>query len=257
MMVYFDRFIIAATISTEAVAYYTTPYEVVTKLLVFPAALSGVLFPAFAASFLIDQLRCKNLYDRGIKYISITLFPVTLIIVAFAHEGLSWWVGPVFAEQGAFVLKCLAAGVYMNALAYMPFALIQGAGRPDLTAKVHFIELPIYLFTLWTLTNSLGIKGAAIAWTLRVSMDAVVMLRIATYLFKQKDKATHQHAAVIGTGLAILALAASLDGVLLKSTLLIIVLLGFTAIVWFLMLSENEKRFTRESGKKLLARCST
>ena len=46
LMVYMDRFLIGAMVSMTAVAYYATPYEVVTKLWIIPGALMGVMFPA-------------------------------------------------------------------------------------------------------------------------------------------------------------------------------------------------------------------
>ena len=36
-MVYLDRFVIGAVISVTAVAYYATPYEIVTKIGIIPA----------------------------------------------------------------------------------------------------------------------------------------------------------------------------------------------------------------------------
>ncbi len=50
VMVTMDRFLIGAMISITAVAYYTTPYEMVTKLWLIPAAMVGVMFPAFSTS---------------------------------------------------------------------------------------------------------------------------------------------------------------------------------------------------------------
>lgn len=51
LMVSLDRFVIARLISVTAVAYYATPYEVVTKLWIIPSALLGVMFPAFFHKF--------------------------------------------------------------------------------------------------------------------------------------------------------------------------------------------------------------
>jgi O-antigen/teichoic acid export membrane protein len=48
LMVYVDRFLIGAFLSISAVAYYVTPHEVVTKLLVLPGAVAAVFFPAFS-----------------------------------------------------------------------------------------------------------------------------------------------------------------------------------------------------------------
>ena len=55
LMVYLDRFVIGGIISVAAVAYYATPYEMVTKLWIIPSAIVGVLFPAFAASYRQDD----------------------------------------------------------------------------------------------------------------------------------------------------------------------------------------------------------
>jgi len=88
LMVYMDRFLIGAVVSMIAVAYYATPYEVVTKLWIIPGALMGVLFPAFAAALVQDRARAARLFNRSVNYIFLSLFPVVLIIVTFAHEGL-------------------------------------------------------------------------------------------------------------------------------------------------------------------------
>src|SRR6185437_11838065 len=57
IMAYFDRFLIGALLPLAAVAYYVTPYEAVMKVTLFPTALMGVLFPAFAESFGRDAAR--------------------------------------------------------------------------------------------------------------------------------------------------------------------------------------------------------
>jgi O-antigen/teichoic acid export membrane protein len=53
---------------------------------------------------------------------------------------------------------------------------VQGIGRPDLTAKLHLIELPLYLLLLILLLNFFGTVGAALAWTGRVVIDTLVLL---------------------------------------------------------------------------------
>ena len=73
------------------------------------------------------------------------------------------------------VLQWLAVGVFVNAVARLPFSVLQASGRPDVTAKLHLIELPAYLFALWALVRAFGIEGAAAAWTLRAGVDAVVL----------------------------------------------------------------------------------
>jgi O-antigen/teichoic acid export membrane protein len=189
LMVSLDRFLIGAMLSVTAVTYYATPFEVVTKLVLIPSALVGVMFPAFSTSFVQDRNRTALLYRRSIKYVSMALFPIILLIVILAKGGLEFWLGAEFAQNSARVLQWLAVGVFIYSLALVPFALVQGAGRPDLTAKLHLIELPCYLLALWWLIRVHGIEGAAIAWTGRVAVDAVVLLAFSHRLLRESASA--------------------------------------------------------------------
>ncbi len=183
LMVTMDRFLIGALASMTAVAYYATPNEVVTKLLIIPSALVGVMFPAFSTSFEFDRDRTAALYKRCVKYVFLTLFPLVLLTVVLAHRGLTLWLGADFAQHSFRVLQWLAVGVFINSLSQIPFALVQGAGRPDLTAKLHLMELPCYLLGLWWLISAYGVEGAAIAWTARVVVDALILFGMAQRFF--------------------------------------------------------------------------
>jgi O-antigen/teichoic acid export membrane protein len=176
LMVYLDRFVIGAVISITAVAYYATPYEMVTKLWVISGALIASLFPAFAAYNNDDASRTIQLFTKSIAAIFISIFPIVLILVTFSQEGLMVWLGKDFANNSAPVLQWLAAGVFINCLAQVVYSLIQGRGRPDITAKIHLLELIFYLPFLWWTLKHYGIVGAAFAWTLRVIIDGALLL---------------------------------------------------------------------------------
>lgn len=182
LMVNADRFFIGAVVSVTAVSYYVTPYEAATRLFVVPSAISGVLFPAFATAFRSDPDRATVLFDRGLKWTFTILFPIVLIVILFARPGLLWWLGSEFATHSTPVLRLLSVGVLINSLAQIAFWQIQGAGRPDLTAKLHLIELPLYAGVFVLLTRAYGVEGAALAWLLRVSVDAFAIFVISTRL---------------------------------------------------------------------------
>lgn len=187
LMVSMDRFFVAAVLSVSAVAYYAAPYEVVTKLLVIPGAIAGVLFPAFSTTF-SGGGDAKKTYVQSIKAILFVVAPVALIVAVFAEEGLQAWLGADFATNGAPVVKWLALGVLLNSIAHVPFALIQAAGKPEITAKIHLVELPVYAYLVTVLTMRFGITGAAMAWTARVVVDLCLLLwgsaRLLEYPFR-------------------------------------------------------------------------
>tara|TARA_B110000967_G_C18898763_1_gene572933 strand:+ start:2767 stop:4266 length:1500 start_codon:yes stop_codon:yes gene_type:complete len=184
LILYLDRFLIGTIISVTAVAYYTAPFEIVNRMMVIPGAIVGVLFPAIASIIGANSDKAKSLFFNGVKYTFIVMFPLALTLVTFAQEGLAIWLGDEFSIKGAIVLKWLIIGGIMSSLSYFPFAVIHAAGRPDLTAKVHFIEIIMYLPLAWILINRFGIEGAAIAWVIRASLDSVVLFYLAGYILK-------------------------------------------------------------------------
>jgi len=180
ILVYLDRFLIGSVLSMSAVAYYSAPYEVVTRLLIIPGSLTTALFPAFSALEAVrDRGRASLFFARSIKYILLALGPVVLLIGLFAREGLQIWLGPDFASESTAALQILGVGVLINSLAQVPFALLQGVGRPDLPAKFHLLELPLYVGVAWLMICRWGIAGAAGAWTLRVTLDAALLFGAA------------------------------------------------------------------------------
>ena len=245
IMQYLDRFVIGVVASMAAVAYYTTPYEVVTKLILLPVAFVGVLFPAFSTSLVHERGRAVMLFDRGLCYSYLILFPLILIIVALAREGLEFWVGAEFAINSTRVLQWLAVGVLINGLAQIPFAFIQANGRPELIAKLHLIELPFYLLCLWWLLSRYGIEGAAISWTLRVIVDTVLLLTISWRLVPATATSVHRIVVFMGGAVLALGLCASTADLLQKVVILSLTLAAFVPTAWFLVLQPQERIFVK------------
>jgi O-antigen/teichoic acid export membrane protein len=241
LMITLDRFLIGALASMTAVAYYATPYEVVTKFLLLPSALMGVMFPAFSASFAQDHKRTELLFGRSVKTLFLVLFPVMLCTVALAQDGLKLWLGAEFAQHSFRVLQWLAVGVFVNSLALVPFTLLQGAGRPDLTARLHLMELPLYLGLLWWLISTRGIEGAAIAWTARVAVDALFLFGMARRLLLDNDRIRLKTVLLPASALVILALAALLQGPVVKGFFLLGTILCFVPVTWFQILTPEER----------------
>jgi O-antigen/teichoic acid export membrane protein len=241
LMVTLDRFLIGALVSMTAVAYYATPFEMVTKLWLLPGALMGVMFPAFSTGFAQDRERTALLFGRSVKSLFVVLFPIMLCTVALAQDGLKLWLGPEFAQQSFRVLQCLAVGVFISSLANVPFAFLQGVGRPDLTAALHLIELPLYLGLLWWLISTRGIEGAAIAWSVRIGVDALLLFGLAKRFLPGRSPIRLRTAVLPAMALLVLALAALLQGPIVKGVFLLSTILCFVLVTWFWILTPEER----------------
>lgn len=247
LMVQLDRFLIGALVSVAAVAYYATPYEMITKLWLIPTAIVGTLFPAFAMSFVQDPKRTSLLFNRGVKYIFLSLFPVTVIVITFSYEGIKLWLGAEFAENSSLVLQLLAIGVLVNSLAQVPFVLIQGIGRPNITAKLHVIELPIYLIAVWWMISAYGIKGAAIAWGVRCTLDAFLLFVIVRWLLPKETEILSKGSILVTIVVgAILTFSMLPMGIFYKITYLLIFMLLFMLAGWYYFFAPEERTYVRD-----------
>jgi O-antigen/teichoic acid export membrane protein len=183
ILIYTDRLMVGAFVSAAAVGFYSAPHEIITRLLFIPASIVATLFPAF--STLIGQGQygaTATLLARAVRYVLLIVGPVVVVLVPFAHQVGDFWLGSTFAQRSAPVLQILAVGLLANSLAYIPYAMIQAIGRPDLTAKFHLVELPIHVLLLWLFIGMWGITGAALAWSCRVALDGVLLFVTASRL---------------------------------------------------------------------------
>lgn len=244
LMVYLDRFVIGAVLAVSAVAYYSAPYEVITRLWIVPAALTGVLFPALAAA---SSTRLLTLYRAGVKAILVSVFPVALAAALLAPEWMRLWLGAEYAEQGARAAQWLSLGVMLNCLAYLPFTLMQARGRADVAAKIHLAELPFYLALLALLVHTHGIPGAAFAWALRCAADAGLLFGFARrHVPEAAPLFTGSQQTIVA--LVLLALVGALAPLSLgaKGIYLALVLAGFAASAWCLLLDASERALARQ-----------
>ena len=241
IMTHMDRFFIGALVSIAAVAYYTTPFELVAKAWCFSGAVLGAVFPAFATSFACDRSRTALIFGKSLNFIFILMFPITLALVALAPEGLALWLGPDFARQSTAVLRWLAIGVFVGALQHLPSALMQGIGRPDLVAKLHLLELPLYLLAAWHLIVWRGIEGAALAWTGRMALSLFLFFVVAQRVLPGISAPTRRLAWPLGLSMLSFAVAALPLCIAVRSLFLLIVLVTFSIMTWRLALGPEEK----------------
>jgi O-antigen/teichoic acid export membrane protein len=160
-MFYLDRILLAALISIAAVAYYAVPYDIVLRIVILPAAVVGVLFPTLVGAMAVDKARARRLFDRATRYAFVFLFPIALVLVCFGPEILAVWVSRAFATRAGVVLELLGTVALFNGLIMIPQAALQAAARPDITAKAHMVQAPVYLVIFVAATAAFGIPGAA------------------------------------------------------------------------------------------------
>lgn len=242
LIIYSDRFLIGALISAEAITYYSTPYEIVTKLLLIPGALVGVLFPVFSASFISNPVLSKKIFLRGAKFVFLIIYPAVLIIVTFAYEGMNIWLGKDFALSSSLILQLLSVGILMNSISIIPNNFLQGIGKPKIPTLINLVELPLYLVVMWYSIKTSGTRGAALAYMIMAMIDALTMYIFANRIFKInfQSKITFFLFTFLILGLVIPFL---INGIIIKAAYVLLYLTVFFIFIWKYFISEDEKLF--------------
>ena len=223
----FDRILIGALLSVQAVTYYTVPYSLVTRVSILPSALVTSLFPRFSRT---ESEEGRLLAERSLNLLLAIMTLVTVVGMAIFPLFLSHWINPNFARHAAAAGMILLAGVWINGLAYIPYTLLQGQGRPDITAKLHLVQLPFFLLMLWGGIHWLGLAGAALAWSLRGAIEALVLFYLARLPFSMRH-------ALPATALIGLAAVVAPHGIVSAQSILTIMAIASFSMLWGLWIA--------------------
>lgn len=203
-----DRLMIGAVLPMAAFAQYAAVSEVASKLSVIGAVLQPVLLPALAATLISNPSRALRMFDRGARVAAFAAAPAALVLVAFAPEGLRAWLGGEVVRSATPVLRLLAIAWYVNACAQIPYVALQSAGRADVPAKFHVVEVPLHLVTLWLLLGRFGLLGAAIAGALRIVVDAAGLYAATPAVIPNAGRVVRRAAGLAFGGAVALAVCA-------------------------------------------------
>lgn len=192
LMLQSDRFIIGSVLTVAAVSAYAVPYEVATKLLIIPGAVTTVLFPSITAGLVRDRGEALSTYWR---WFSLTVGLMVIVSVAFLLAApwlLSLWLGSALPEGSVMVARIIAVGLIPYTIGSLMVSLVHANRRPDVTAKSHLVQAPVYLILSYWAIQTYGVTGAAAAWTIRISVDAAILLiwqLFANVLVRKEAKA--------------------------------------------------------------------
>lgn len=175
LLVQADRFVIAGFISAAAVASYAIPYEVVVQSLIIVGAVSSVAFPSLTKQMHQDAGQWQVSFRRWLRIVFWVVLAVTASMALLLPTLLPLWIGPNLPPESVLIGQILCFGVFANSIGSMYYSLLHAKGRSDITAKLHLIELPLFLLALSLLIGTHGLYGVAWAWVGRTVFDAIFL----------------------------------------------------------------------------------
>lgn len=182
LLVSLDQLLISAKLGPALLVFYSVPMNLSVRLQVLAAALARSVFPRFSRYSQADAIDLAERTTSALAYLFGSVCVGTMFIL---EPFFVLWMGRKFADNATLVGQILILGVWVNGLALIAVTLVQGQGRPDLSAKLHLAELVPFIIVLWLMITHFGLVGAAIAWVLRVSVDAAGLFILGQFRLRR------------------------------------------------------------------------
>lgn len=171
-----DRLIIASTVSAAAVSTYVIPYELVVQSLVLVGAVTAVAFPYLSQLRMTAPSTVRVFFYRLLALSSIMMIFVAFSYNIFGEALMRIWLGANVNSEIYEAMRILTFGLVPYTIGTMSTAMLHAYGRTKVTATINAIEFPLFIALIYFLTQEYGVLGAAYAWVLRVTVDAILFL---------------------------------------------------------------------------------
>jgi O-antigen/teichoic acid export membrane protein len=244
ILVSLDRTVIGVIRGAAAVTYYTVPFSFATKFLILPVSISRTLFPRFSMQ---DDQSAKDLARDAVVALAVVMTPLVAVALVLLRPFFQLWLGAHLAELSVPAGEILLLGVWINGLAHVPSAYLQARGRPDMTAKLHLIELVPFVALLWIGLRVGGVEGAASVWTIRVAADFVLLSAAARLGWRMSASLALPAATLMACAVALRFFP--------EIMLLRVALIGFAltvSVIWALVAAPPALRALAMGGRSLL-----
>jgi O-antigen/teichoic acid export membrane protein len=170
----FDRVTVGSIIGSVALGYYSGASEAANRFGLIPVTAFSAMLPALAAAHASEGSNRSLAVTRAARrQLCALFFPLCFGLFVFGPTLLGVWLGPDFARAAGPAFRILSVGIFLSGLAVLPLALLYGAGRPDLPAKINLIQTAVHIPLTILLVRAMGLTGAAIPVAIRCAEDLI------------------------------------------------------------------------------------
>ena len=251
LLVNLEKLFLTKLVSVKALAYYSVAFTFANMATMFSMAMTQSLVPAFSQLQMPEKkAEFDSLFSRSIRLNIIWLLPVLLLMFVVAKPFFTVWAGEDFGRESTFPFYLLLIGLFFNILAYVPHASITAAGRTDIFAKLYWIELVVYVAVAFFMIGRFGIIGAAAAWSIRITLDAILVILLSKKITRTAFLPFAQGSAPLAAAVAslILPLLAAMAFNVNSTNLILVACFSTTVysfIVWNRLMQNDERDWMR------------
>lgn len=172
--IFMDRFFISSNLGIDAVSFYTTPYDLVSKMTLISGSLTAAFFPAVSYWYAKNDIRnLKKSLTKTLKFLSISLLTISIVMISIAPYFMQIWISEEYMLKSTSVFRILVVGFALSGISLVFLRFIYGIGKPKYAFLLNLSLIPIYLLSLTILVNNYGIEGAAWAFLVKSVLDII------------------------------------------------------------------------------------
>ena len=166
LLTHADRIVLSSVLSLEVFGRYTLAWTVANGLLVLIVPVFNATVPRLTALVSAgDEERLKDLYHRASQLIAVISLPVAAVLAFFAADVLLLWTGDAeTAHQAAPIVSVLVAGIALNGVLHLPYALQLAFGWTTLSLASGIVFTTLLIPAIIVTSLRYGPVGAAAVW---------------------------------------------------------------------------------------------
>ena len=248
-----QKLFLAGNHSPTVLGYYSVAATLGTVLYFLPSQLVQPLLPGLTQLEARGQLdEHAALYRKCLSGLFLTMTPVAIVLALCARPFLALWAGPAYGAHSTWPTLIVVVGAWANSLAWVPTSYLLSSGRTKTIAYIQLAEVLPYLAAAWFLTDALGAIGAAVAFSLRIVVQAIVTFlavrRAAPRLTISplSSRRSLSLGAPVVLGLVALLASATTHGLAARSAACGAMGLAYAATAWRYVLTGPERRGLRD-----------
>jgi O-antigen/teichoic acid export membrane protein len=188
----------------------------------------------------------RRLYANALQGAFLLLTPSILLLAYIARPFLSVWAGQRYGAHSTQVAYVVFAGVWFNAMAYIPQVYLFANGRAWVIARLHLGEIIPYLLAAALVTANFGALGAAVVWSARSLIDASIMFPLASRaggvtLSPLSSRRLRSMLAPALLAIGVIVLSQVTSGLGVRVVVVFVVAVIYSVMFWALALADFER----------------
>ncbi len=178
VLITLDRLVIGAQLGAVAVAAYTIPFQIISRLQLIPQSAINVIFPRLSVA---EGKRARDMACHYAVLMSGLFAPIIIGLIFLIEPLLGLWLGDNLDPRSAPVGIILLCAFLLTSITQASVVYLQSQSEGRFVALFQLCELIPYLGLLIYATTQFGLLGAAAALLVRRAVEAVIFVQKAGF----------------------------------------------------------------------------